>query len=124
MVPTVITPSKSIPSLVGIPESSSQSSSSDSELQFKVVYPNKSVRRLRCRPSLKALLDIVGNELQLSYTDEEGDSILVTSDECLSEAIDFAQSRGGSFVRLWANNVTPKSSWWDTAESLVKRSWQ
>ncbi len=93
-VPTVITPSRSIPSLIGIPENSSQSSSTESELQFKVVYPDKSVRRLRCKPSLKTLLAILGNELQLTFLDEEGDSILVTSDECLSEAISFAQSKG------------------------------
>jgi hypothetical protein len=123
-VPTVITPSRSIPSLIGIPENSSQSSSTESELQFKVVYPDKSVRRLRCKPSLKTLLAILGNELQLTFLDEEGDSILVTSDECLSEAISFAQSKGDAYVRLWANDVTSKSSWWDKVKPLVERSWQ
>jgi hypothetical protein len=123
-VPTVITPSRSIPSLIGIPESSSQSSSTDSELQFKVVYPDMSVRRLRCKASLKTLVAILGNELQLTFLDEEGDSILVTSDECLSEAISFAQSKGDAYVRLWANDVASKSSWWDKVKPLVERSWQ
>jgi hypothetical protein len=83
-----------------------------------------SVRRLRCKPSLKTLLAILGNELQLTFLDEEGDSILVTSDECLSEAISFAQSKGDAYVRLWANDVTSKSSWWDKVKPLVERSWQ
>ena len=70
------------------------------------------------------LLEILESEVQLTFKDEEGDSILITSDECLSEAIDCAQSKGDTFVRLWANEVTPKSSWWDTVKPLVNRSWQ
>lgn len=88
-----------------------------------MVYPNKSVRRLRCKPYLETLLTILGDELQLTFVDEEGDSILIKSDDCLSEAIGFAQSRGDSFVRLQANHVTSKSSWWDTVKPLVERSW-
>jgi len=81
----------------------------NSELQqrvvviFKVTDPSGHTHRIRCVPSRQKLLDTLlpklgnGNDdaslWSIHYFDDEGDEVLVTSDECLLEAAELAKSK-------------------------------
>jgi len=76
---------------------------------FKIVDLKGSTHRIRCESKLSVLLDAVQKQLglqldvdliQLSFVDDEGDSILITSDDCLNEAIGLAQNSGTQAVKL------------------------
>lgn len=80
--------SPSVPALVEVPE-----------IPFKIIYPNKTIRRLRCKPSLDKIMEVIGN-VELTFNDSEGDCVAIMSDECLEGAIKHSEMAGNQSVKL------------------------
>ena len=78
---------------------------------FKVVDHNGHTHRLRCECTLSSVMKafvkkVKKKNIKLKFVDDEGDAILITSDEDLAEAVKISQSSGNwgpkSVVKLTA----------------------
>jgi CBS domain-containing protein len=72
-------------------------------VQFKIVDPSGHTHRVRSESKLSRLLDafaekvkINKNSIQFKFVDDEGDTILITSDDDLIEAIKLSRTSGSS----------------------------
>jgi CBS domain-containing protein len=77
------------------------------QLQFKIVDPSGHTHRVRSENKLSSLLDsfaekvkVSKKNIQFKFVDDEGDAILITSDDDLIEAIKLTRSHGGSSRNL------------------------
>jgi len=75
---------------------------------FKIVDAGGNTLRIRCASKLGILLEAVAEKLDVSdvscvklkFVDNEGDVVLLSSDECLSEAVRVSRSSGNSTLKL------------------------
>jgi len=82
----------------------------DEQFSFKVVDSGGHIHRIRTDVgSIDKLLSIVASKLggevvpsslQLKYIDDEGDAVVIGTDECLSEAVDLARNSGNNVLKL------------------------
>lgn len=99
-----------VPTLVEIPH-----------IPFKIVYPDGTIRRLRCKPTLEEIIEEVG-DVELAFVDAEGDIIAITSDECLEDAVKQAESTAtsGQSVKLQVVRQSSKlDSLWKSVSSKI-----
>ena len=99
-----------VPTLVEIPQ-----------IPFKIVYPDGTIRLLRCKPTLEEIIEGVG-DVELAFVDAEGDSIAITSDECLEDAVKQAESTAtsGQSVKLQVVRQSSKlDSLWKSVSSKI-----
>jgi hypothetical protein len=84
---------------------------------FKLTDPNGHTHRIRSELSVSSLLGLLvkkmGNDvdidsIHMKFVDDEGDAIMITSDECLVEAAQLAQKSGSEVVKLSLTVVKPK----------------
>jgi len=80
---------------------------------FKVTDPSGNTHRFKCVPRRRKLLKILftktgkdASSLILKFVDEEGDEVVITSDEDLVEAAEVAQKSGSPFVKLTLSEAT------------------
>jgi hypothetical protein len=57
--------------------------------------------------------------IRMKFVDDEGDAVMITSDECLAEAAQLAQKSGSEVVKLTVTVVKPKSSPMDDKNQLI-----
>eukprot|EP00957_Ditylum_brightwellii_P112379 8567877-Ditylum_brightwellii.AAC.1 len=78
-------------------------SMSTDDIVFKVVDGEGHTYRIRCECKLDKLVSVViskvggdleANSVKLKFIDDEGDTILIGSDDCLAEAIGLARNAG------------------------------
>jgi len=74
---------------------------------FKVTDPSGNTHRFRCVPRRQnlfvTLLSKIGEDVssfEIKFVDDEGDAVLITSDEDLMEATELAQKAGSPVVKL------------------------
>ena len=76
---------------------------------FKVTDPNSNIHRVRCVPRLSTLCKMVAGKigggtdpssLQIQFVDDEGDIVLVTTDEDLGEAVSISKASGQKAVKI------------------------
>jgi CBS domain-containing protein len=84
---------------------------------FKLTDPSGHTHRIRSELSVSSLLGLLvkkmGNDvdidsIHMKFVDDEGDAIMITSDECLVEAAQLAQKSGSEVVKLSLTVVKPK----------------
>jgi len=87
----------------------SSSSTATTEFLFKVTTTKGVTHRIKCKPKLRILMREVAEKLcvnvdttklTLKYIDDEGDTILISSDENLVEGIDMAKSAGNNLLKI------------------------
>jgi CBS domain-containing protein len=81
---------------------------------FKVVDPSGNTHRIRADARLaslrEAFLEKVDNKsAQFSFVDDEGDTILISSDADLTEAVNLARASGSKVVKLTASEAVGTS---------------
>jgi hypothetical protein len=77
---------------------------------FKVVDPEGNTHRVRCELSVQRLRDAlfekgVARSARLEFLDDEGDTIVVSSDDCLAEAATASRAHGHKVIKLTAKKV-------------------
>jgi len=82
----------------------------DDLFTFKIVDSSGHIHRIRSDVNrISNLVEAVANKmgdnvlpssLQLKYLDDEGDAVLIGSDECLLEAVELARSSGNQVLKL------------------------
>jgi len=77
---------------------------------FKVVDPKGNTHRIRSELNLANLKCVliekgVPKTAQLQFVDDEGDTIVVSSDSCLAEAAALSRSQGNKVIKLTAKEV-------------------
>jgi len=95
-------------SVPGISVKASSRAVPEGEIVFKMSCPEGNTHRIRCEVKLEPLLSAVkkkigwdnSSDVELKFFDDEGDAILVSSDECLVEAVELAQKAGNDIVKL------------------------
>jgi CBS domain-containing protein len=84
---------------------------------FKLTDPSGHTHRIRSELSVSTLLDLLvkkmGNSvdvdsIHMKFVDDEGDAIMITSDDCLAEAAQLAHKSGNEVVKLSVTVVKPK----------------
>jgi CBS domain-containing protein len=60
--------------------------------------------------SLKVKKELDPKQIKLNYTDEDGDLILISSDDCLGEAIAITQKQGTKAVKITLSTLSKTSS--------------
>ena len=53
--------------------------------------------------------DLDPKDIELNYIDEEGDKILISSDDCLAEAMETARKKGTKNVKVTLSTLDGKS---------------
>ena len=85
---------------------------------FKLTDPSGHTHRIRCELKvaslLQSLIKKMGNEVDaesvhMKFVDDEGDAIMITSNEDLAEAAQLAQKSGSDVVKLTVTIVKPKA---------------
>jgi signal-transduction protein with cAMP-binding, CBS, and nucleotidyltransferase domain len=84
---------------------------------FKVTEPNGRTHRIRCETLVTELLeavaekvDIPRSRLQIQYVDDEGDTVVITTDHDVTESWSFARKANQKVAKLNAVSIEPKSS--------------
>jgi signal-transduction protein with cAMP-binding, CBS, and nucleotidyltransferase domain len=84
---------------------------------FKVTEPNGRTHRIRCETLVTELLeavaekvDIPRSRLQIQYVDDEGDTVVITTDHDVAESWSFARKANQKVAKLNAVSIEPKSS--------------
>lgn len=84
---------------------------------FKVVDHNGDTHRVRTDVKLSILKDSLATKLglskdafQLMFVDDEGDSVVISTDDDLVDAVNISKAAGGEIVKLSMALVKPKSS--------------
>ena len=77
---------------------------------FKVVDPKGNTHRIRSELNMTKLRSAlaekgVPDNVQLQFIDDEGDTIVVSSDDCLAEAATLSRSQGNKVVKLSVKEV-------------------
>jgi len=87
--------------------SDTRTSSSSLVVQFKVVDPSGHTHRVKSESKLSSLIDAFADKvkinkkcIQFKFVDDEGDTILITSDDDLIDAIKLSRSPGGASKAL------------------------
>lgn len=99
-------------------QGSSVAMSMDHNCTFKVADSKGSIHRITCDIKLDTLLSAVAGKMgtdvspsavRLSFVDDEGDIVLISSNDCLTDAIGLARNAGNMVVKLSAAvvNSTP-----------------
>ena len=85
---------------------------------FKVTDPAGNTHRIKCPPSLALLLDNIAekaniphDKIQLEYTDEEGDAVIVSNDDDVAEVYDLARQTG-KVIKLVVRQIHPSIAPW------------
>jgi len=101
-------------------ETMSYSMSVDHNFVFKVIDSRTgNTYRIRCEHKFSKLLTAVSEKLggeveqssiQLSFVDEDGDSVLLKDDDCLTEAVHTAKSAGNQALKISASVVVSKQA--------------
>jgi PB1 domain len=78
-----------------------------SSFMFKVNCPSGDTHRIRCGPCISELLDMITakvdiprERIRIEYEDDEGDTVVVTSDHDVIEAYDQARRAGKTLAKL------------------------
>jgi signal-transduction protein with cAMP-binding, CBS, and nucleotidyltransferase domain len=84
---------------------------------FKLTDPSGHTHRIRSELSVTSLLGLLvkkmggrvdAESIHMKFVDDEGDAIMITSDDCLAEAAQLAQKSGSEVVKLSVTVVKPK----------------
>jgi signal-transduction protein with cAMP-binding, CBS, and nucleotidyltransferase domain len=75
---------------------------------FKVACPSGHTHRFRCEPKRKKLMEVLlpkigggdADSFKIQFVDDEGDVVLITTDEDLVEAAELAHKSGNPIVKL------------------------
>lgn len=88
-----------------------------SSLLFKVIGPLGETHRVRCGLKIRDLLDSVSQKIgvptgsfQIQYEDDEGDVVVMTSDDDVAEAWNLAKRARNKVVKVTAMMVDKKSA--------------
>lgn len=84
---------------------------------FKVACPNGMARRFRCQPRYEIVRKIMGH-VDLTYVDEDGDCVTITSTDCLEDAVRLSRTMGSEVVRL-SVKASAKGSWKDKLSTIT-----
>lgn len=83
---------------------------------FKVFCPSGSTHRVRCEPSIDDLLvaiaattSITQNCIRIEYEDDEGDTVVMTTDDDVAEAFNSARKSGKKLAKLTVVEVEARS---------------
>jgi len=91
----------------------------DNQCLFKVVDSVGNNYRFRCECNYEILLGSLATKMgvdtsletiELKFTDEDGDTILIRDDECLLEAVSSSKTSGGKAIKLVVSTSQMKSS--------------
>jgi PB1 domain len=84
---------------------------------FKVSSPSGATHRVRCALKVQDLLESVSNKIgvptrsfQVQYEDDEGDTVLITTDDDVSEAWNMAKKGGNKIVKVTAILIEKKKA--------------
>jgi CBS domain-containing protein len=86
---------------------------------FKLTDPSGHTHRIRSELRLSTLLGLLVKKMgekvdpeyiRMKFVDDEGDAVMITSNECLTEAAQLAQKSGSEVVKLTVTVVKPKPS--------------
>jgi signal-transduction protein with cAMP-binding, CBS, and nucleotidyltransferase domain len=84
---------------------------------FKVTDPNGNTHRIRTDVKLSILKDALAskseipkNGFQLMFVDDEGDSVVISTDDDLADAVNISKASGAEIVKLSMALVKPKSN--------------
>jgi hypothetical protein len=74
---------------------------------YKITCPNGSTHRIRCEPKVEDLFDAITektrisrNRLRVEYEDDEGDVVVITTDDDVIEAWNVARKTGKQVAKL------------------------
>ncbi|CAB9513362.1 Unconventional myosin [Seminavis robusta] len=86
--------------------------SEGAQVTFKVVDPKGNTHRVRSDLTVDKLMAALAQKglptgIQLQFVDDEGDTIVVSSDDCLAEAASISRSQGHKAIKLTAKEVGP-----------------
>jgi PB1 domain len=85
---------------------------------FKLTDPSGHTHRIRSELKVSTLLDLLVKKMgdgvdtesiRMKFLDDEGDAVMITSNECLAEAAQLAQKSGNEVVKLTVTIVKPKT---------------
>jgi hypothetical protein len=104
-----------------MPEEFSRNDSSvglgSSTIVFKVSGPSGDTHRVRCEPRISDLLDVISQKvripldsIQVQYEDDEGDTVIMTSDDDVAEAWNMARKSGKKILKLTAAAAEKKQT--------------
>lgn len=76
-------------------------------VMFKVSCPSGNTHRIRCGPYISELMDMIAakvdvprDRIRIEYEDDEGDTVIVSSDHDVSEAYELARKAGKKLAKL------------------------
>lgn len=91
---------------------------------FKVSCPSGSTHRIRCEPTIDDLviaiaskITIPRNRIRIEYDDDEGDTVVITSDDDVAEAFNLARKAGKKLAKLTVVERDTKSK--SSATALI-----
>jgi len=99
------------------------------EVVFKVVDADGHTYLIRCDSEYSQLIDAILEKIEddverksvkLNFVDDEGDTILISSDDCLAEAVRTSRGRGNQAVKLSLTVVRKKSNGLDFQSTQMK----
>ena len=90
-------------------------SEAENHCVFIVVDPKGNTHRIRSELNVTKLMATlsekgVAKDVQLQFIDDEGDTIVVSGDNCLAEAAALSRSQGNKVVKLTAKAVEPSGN--------------
>jgi CBS domain-containing protein len=90
---------------------------SSGTVAFKVSCPSGATHRIRCEPRIEDLVDsilskinIPRSRVRIEYDDDEGDTVIVTSDDDVKEAWKLARKAGSKLAKLKVVAAEKKSN--------------
>jgi CBS domain-containing protein len=95
---------------------------------FKLTDPRGHTHRIRSELRLSTLFGLLVKKMgdkvdpewiRVKFVDDEGDAVMITSDECLAEAAQLAQKSGSEVVKLTVTVVKPKPSPMDDKNQII-----
>jgi len=114
---SVISDPRSKQPLLALPDDrGSEASSLIQNVVFKIADSSGNIHRVNCEPNFEKLLaavasklgeNVIPSQLQIKFVDDEGDDVVISSSECLVDAVDVSRSRGGAALKLSVAILTP-----------------
>jgi len=95
---------------------------------FKLTDPSGHTHRIRSELNVSSLLGLLSKKMgggvdidsiHMKFVDDEGDAIMITSNDCLAEAAQLAQKSGNEVVKLSLTVVKPKLALMEDKKQLA-----
>lgn len=84
---------------------------------FKVTCPKGNTHRIKCSPRIEDVVkaiskkvDIPIEQIRLEYEDDEGDTVVISSDECVTDAWNLAVKGGKKLAKISVFEIKAKSN--------------